>query len=71
MLNNIPTWFIYWTPVALIIVGLVQCRIMTMRKRVGIRALEMTIEQFKDEKEYVAHAKRELEIARNKPFWKF
>lgn len=71
MFNNIPVWLMYWAPVALILICYVQYRIMTMRKRAAIRALEMTMEQFKDEKEYVAHAQRELEIARKKAFWKF
>jgi len=71
MFDSIPTWLIYWAPVALIVVAAAQCRIMTMRKRMGIKALEATTVQFKDDPDYVAYAKRELEIARNKPFWKF
>lgn len=71
MFDSIPTQLFYVAPIALLLIGYVQLRIMTMRKRAAIRALEMTMAQFKDDKDYVAHAQRELEIARKKAFWKF
>lgn len=71
MFDLLPSWLMYTSLVAMVVGGLVQYRIMTMRKRMGIKALEMTMEEFKDDEAYVTYAKRELEIARNKPFWKF
>lgn len=71
MFDLLPSWLMYTSLVAMVVGGLVQYRLCTMRKRMGIKALEATMEQFKDDAGYVAYAKSELEIARNKPFWKF
>lgn len=71
MFDLLPSWLMYTSLMTMVVGGLVHYRLSTMRKRMGIKALEMTIEQFKDDEDYVAYAKHELEIARNKPFWKF